>query len=105
MEDCNPGEVPMLPKLKLSRESNSPCVNATEYRSLVGSLMYLVNTRPDLAYSVGYVSRFMEEPHEEHLAGVKHILRFIAGTRQWGLFYSRKNGGHIELSIDLNSGL
>lgn len=92
MVDCNSCEVPMQAKLKLTKESNSPCVDATEYRSLVGSLRYLVNTRPDLAFSVGYVSRFMEEPHGEHLAAVKHIVRYIAGTIDWGLFYPRKTG-------------
>jgi hypothetical protein len=46
----------MQPKLKLRKESESAKVDATEYRSLVGSLRYLVNTRPDLAFSVGYVS-------------------------------------------------
>ncbi|WVZ98205.1 LOW QUALITY PROTEIN: hypothetical protein U9M48_043674 [Paspalum notatum var. saurae] len=89
--------IAILAGLKLSKESNSPRVNATDYRSLVGSLRYLVNTRPDLAFSVGYVSRFMEEPHEEHLAAVKQILRYIAGTRNWGLFYARRNGGSDQL--------
>ena len=92
MLECNACDVPMQAKLKLSRDSDSPRVDATEYRSLVGSLRYLVNTRPDLAFSVGYVSRFMEEPHEDHLAAVKHILRYIAGTRDWGLKYARKKG-------------
>jgi hypothetical protein len=92
MEECNPCEVPMQTKLKLSKESDSPRVDATEYRSLVGSLRYLVNTLSDLAFSVGYVSRFMEEPHEEHLAAVKHILRYVAGTSDWGLRYTRKKG-------------
>jgi hypothetical protein len=89
--DCNSCDVPMQAKLKLSRKDDSPCVDATKYRSLVGKLRYLVNTRPDLAFSVGYVSRFMEEPHMEHFAAVKQILRYIAGTRSWGLFYPRKN--------------
>jgi hypothetical protein len=92
MLECNACDVPMQAKLKLSRDSDSPRVDATEYRSLVGSLRYLVNTRPDLAFSVGYVSRFMEEPHEDHLAAVKHILRYVAGTRDWGLKYARKKG-------------
>ncbi|XP_062179406.1 secreted RxLR effector protein 161-like [Phragmites australis] len=80
----------MEPRIKLSKESSTPPVDATMYKRLVGSLRYLVNTRPDLAFSVGYVSRFMEEPHEDHLAAVKHILRYIAGTRDLGLFYARK---------------
>jgi hypothetical protein len=59
MSDCNPCKVPMETKLKLSKVSSSLLVNATLYRSLVWSLRYLVNTRPDIAYAVGYVSRFM----------------------------------------------
>lgn len=92
MSDCNPCKIPLEPRLKLSKESTSPPVEATMYRSLVGSLRYLVNTRPDLAFSVGYVSRFMEQPHEDHLAAVKHILRYIARTCGLGVFYVRKNG-------------
>lgn len=92
MAECNPCKIPMEPRLKLSKQSTSPLVDATFYRSLIGSLRYLVNTRPDLAYSVGYVSRFMEEPHMDHLLAVKHILRYIAGTCDWGLFYPRKKG-------------
>jgi hypothetical protein len=76
--------------LKLSKESSNARVSATEYRSLVGSLRYMVHTRPDLAFAVGYVSRYMEDPCEEHLVAVKHILRFIAGTVDWGLWYARK---------------
>ncbi|XP_072146532.1 secreted RxLR effector protein 161-like [Setaria viridis] len=65
-------------------------VDATVYRSIVGSLRYLVNTRPDLAFAVGYVSRFLEEPSEDHLVAVKHILRYVEGTKNWGLWFGRK---------------
>ena len=60
-------------------------VDATNYRSIVGSLHYLVNTRPGLAYYVGYVSRFTEPPREEHIVAVKRILRYVARTRGWGV--------------------
>ncbi|XP_062217634.1 secreted RxLR effector protein 161-like [Phragmites australis] len=75
-------------RLKLSKSSSSPPVDATLYRSLIGSLWYLVHTRSDLAYSVGYVSRFMEAPCEEHLIAVKRILRYVAGTRTLGILYT-----------------
>ena len=71
-------------KLKLLKEGMTPSVDATEYRSLTGSLRYLCNSRPDLAYAVGYLSRFMEAPREEHLAAVKWVLHYIAGTVHWG---------------------
>jgi hypothetical protein len=97
MSYCNPCKIPMEPKIKLSKENVSPLVDATLYRSLVGSLRYLANTRPDLAFSVGYVSRFMQEPHADHLAAVKHILRYVAGTSESGMFYQRGNGEELAL--------
>ena len=84
MATCNPCQVPMEARLKLSKFSTEPPVDATAYRSVVGSLRYLVNTRPDIAFAVGYVSRFLEDPRKDHLAAVKHILRYLAGTKTWG---------------------
>lgn len=92
MVGCNPSQTPMEPRLKLSKLSTSPCVDATDYRKIVGSLRYLVNSRPDLAFSVGYVSRFMEKPTTEHLAAVKRVLRYVAGTINRGCSYRRKKG-------------
>ena len=97
MEECNSSQVPMEPRLKLSKKSGASVVNATEYRSIVRSLRYLVNTRPDLAYSVGIVSRYMEAPTTEHLSAVKHILRYIKGTTNFGCVYTRDEGGKIKL--------
>lgn len=90
---CNPSCIPMEPRLKLSKASTAPAVDPTAYRSIVGSLRYLVNTRPDLAFSVGYVSRFMEKPTTEHLAAVKKVLRYIAGTLDYCCYYTRKKEG------------
>ncbi|XP_034604725.1 uncharacterized mitochondrial protein AtMg00810-like [Setaria viridis] len=66
----------------------NPCaeeVYATQYRCLVGSLRYLTHTRPDLAFSVGYISRFMQRPTMEHQQAVKRILRYVAGTLNYAL--------------------
>uniref|UniRef100_A0A453AK77 Reverse transcriptase Ty1/copia-type domain-containing protein n=1 Tax=Aegilops tauschii subsp. strangulata TaxID=200361 RepID=A0A453AK77_AEGTS len=90
MKDCNPSHVPMKPRLRLSKKSEAPAVDATEYRSVVRKLRYLTNTRPDLAYSVGIVSRFMEAPTTEHWAAVENILRYIKGTTNFGCVYLRK---------------
>lgn len=85
MVECNPYQVPMEPRLKLSKESTSPLVDATLYKSFVECLMYLVHTRLELAFSIGYISRFMEEKREQHFVAVKHILRYIAKTKSWGV--------------------
>jgi hypothetical protein len=92
MGSCNPCATPMEAKLKLSKESNLGSVDATTYRSLIGSLRYLLHTRPDLTYSICYLSRFMESPKFEHLTAVKRVLRYVAGTVDYGLLYPRGNG-------------
>ena len=67
MVGCNPAHMPMEEKLRLSRHSIAEEVDSMHYWQLVGSLRYLVHTRLDLAFTVGYVSRFMERPTVEHL--------------------------------------
>jgi hypothetical protein len=82
---CNPCHVPMEVCLKLSKQSTQPLVDAAAYQSIVGRLKYLVNTHPDLAFVVGYVSHFLEEPQEDNFAAVKKILCYVVGTYNWGL--------------------
>jgi hypothetical protein len=85
MTGCNPCHVPMEARLKLSKKSTQPLVDATTYQSIVGSLRYLVNTHPNLAFVVGYMSRFLEERQEDHLAVEKKILHYVEGTCNLGL--------------------
>lgn len=92
MEECKPVATPMELGMKLSRFEGGNQVNASNYRSLVGSLRYLTCTRPDIAYSVGIVSRYMEDPRHSHLKAIKRILRYIRGTESLGLLYSKANG-------------
>jgi hypothetical protein len=70
--------------IKLLPGKPEPVANATKYISIVGSLRYLVNSRPDLAFSVGMVSRFMETPNSEHWGGIKRIIRYVARTIELG---------------------
>jgi hypothetical protein len=79
-------------RLKLSKTSGEQAVDATEYLSLVRALRYRLHTRPDLTFPIGYLSRFMEEPHEDHLAAVKRVLRYIASTHDYGLFNTGSEG-------------
>ncbi|XP_066392351.1 secreted RxLR effector protein 161-like [Miscanthus floridulus] len=89
MTGCNLAHTLIEEKLKLSRESTTEEVDPTHYRWLIGSLRYLVNTRPDIAFIVGYMSQFMEWPMMEHLQAVKRILCYMAGTLDYGLHYGR----------------
>ncbi|CAH9083219.1 unnamed protein product [Cuscuta epithymum] len=90
MAECNPCCLPMEPRSKLNKYDGEPTINQTNYRSIIGSLRYLTNTRPDLTYSVGIVSRYMEAPTTAHLNVVKQILRYVKGTIDFGCVYKRE---------------
>lgn len=95
MEECNSVRNPMVPGNKLTKTGAGDEVNPTTYKQLVGSLRYLTATRPDLIYSVNLVSRYMESPTEQHMMATKRILRYIQGTRDFGIQY--KVGGEQKL--------
>jgi hypothetical protein len=89
MGGCNSAHTLMEERLKLSCYSEVEEVEVTQYQCLVGSLCYLVHTRSDLAFTVRYVSRFMELPMMEHQQAIKRILRYVVGTLYYGLWYER----------------
>ncbi|XP_062186667.1 secreted RxLR effector protein 161-like [Phragmites australis] len=88
----------MEAQLKLLKDSAVAEVDTTLYRSLVGSLRYLVHTRSDISFVVGYVSRFMENPRQDHLVTVKHLLRYISSTIDYGILYSKRGSGELCLT-------
>ena len=74
---------------KAATKTGAPC------REAVGALMHLTTaTRPDIAFAVGYLSRFMENPQEDHWIAVKRILRYLQGTKKHGICY--KPSGKID---------
>ncbi|GKC76997.1 hypothetical protein Tco_1127771 [Tanacetum coccineum] len=73
--------IPMDPGTRLTKITEGTMVNSTEYRSLIGCLRYLLHTRPDLSYSVGLLSRFMQEPREQHMKAIRQVLRYVKGTK------------------------
>ncbi|GKA74913.1 retrovirus-related pol polyprotein from transposon TNT 1-94 [Tanacetum coccineum] len=91
MEDCNATSYPMEKDLKLSKAEDEPEVEATQYQKVVGCLRYLLHTHPDLTYSVGMVSRYMQSPRESHARAIKQILRYLKGTTSFGIKYNRSN--------------
>lgn len=77
MEDCRPMSIPMITNWKKLHASDSSLVDPTLYRKLIRSLMYLVNTRPDICFAVNTLSQFMVEPRRVHWVVAKHILRYM----------------------------
>jgi hypothetical protein len=88
MDDCKPSPSPFQSGVKLVATCTSPKVDATLYRQLVGSLLYLTHTCPDLSFVVGLVSRYMQTPHESHWKAAKRIHCYICGTVQFKIHYS-----------------
>ena len=77
----------IVPGVKLMKDEERAKVNATMYKQLVGSLIYLTATRPDFMYVVSLISRFMASPTELHLQVAKRVLRYLKGIVDLGVFY------------------
>ena len=81
--------------LKLHSEEGPLCTDAEHYRSIIGKLNFLTNTRPDLSYAVQILSQFMPAPRQPHLQALHHVLRYIHGTVGQGILLN----GHNELKL------
>ena len=93
MKDCKPTPSPFQSGVKLSTTCTSPEVDSTLYRQLLGSILYLNHSHPDLSFVVGRVSCYMQNPHESHWKVAKIILWYIRGTIQFGIHYI--TGGNL----------
>ena len=102
MQDCKPASTPMEKGLKLSAKSDSPSVDGTTYRQLIGSLIYLSATRLDISFTVNYISRFMTAPKVDHWMAAKRVLRYVKSTSDYGLLYSRSSNPKLSGFIDSN---
>uniref|UniRef100_A0A2N9FP23 Integrase catalytic domain-containing protein n=1 Tax=Fagus sylvatica TaxID=28930 RepID=A0A2N9FP23_FAGSY len=100
MEKSNSVKNPIVPGVRLMKDEEGAKVNATMYKQLVGSLMYLTATRPDLMYVVSLISRFMASPTELHLQACKRVLRYLKGTVDLGVFYRKEGNGELMAYTD-----
>eukprot|EP00253_Pinus_taeda_P024063 PITA_24063 len=85
MTECNPLTTPMEQNLKLTSIEGKEFEHATKYRQLVGSLNYLSTTRPDISFVVRILSKFMQNPCEQYWSAAKRVLKYLNGTRDFGL--------------------
>eukprot|EP00253_Pinus_taeda_P012621 PITA_12621 len=79
----------MVTGCSLSANDESAAVHQPTYRSMIGSLLYLTGTRPDIMHAVGIVGRFQANPKETHLQAVKRIFKYLQGRQNYGLWYPR----------------
>jgi hypothetical protein len=83
-------QTPMTTNVKISSDLAGKPVDTSLYRSMIGSLLYLTASRPDISFSVGVCVRFQANPKESHLTAVKRIIRYVNDTLLYGIWYSRK---------------
>ena len=97
MSGCRPAKTPMESNLKLGEREKGTPVDTVRYQKLVGKLIYLSHTRPDIAFVVSVVSQFMHSPYEEHLDVIHRILRYLKITPEKGLFFKKNEQRGIEV--------
>ncbi|GKA59299.1 retrovirus-related pol polyprotein from transposon TNT 1-94 [Tanacetum coccineum] len=89
MDSSDPVDTPIVDQTKLDEDLQGKPVDATHYRSMIGSLMYLTSSRPDLVFVVCMCGRYQTWPIEKHLHVVKRIFWYLRGTPNMGLWYSK----------------
>lgn len=101
MSACQPVDTPVEEGLKLCVEVNQVPVDKGRYQRLVGRLMYLAHTRPDLAYALSIVSQFMHNPGEQHMNVVMRILRYLKSAPGRGILFTKNvDCQHVDAYTD-----
>jgi hypothetical protein len=92
MLECKSMYKTMETKLKLLIDASSELVDATMYRQIIGSLMYLMNTRLDICFSL---SQYLVEHRHVYIVAAKHLMRYPKGTLDFGLYYTRDHDSRL----------
>ncbi|KAK2437932.1 putative mitochondrial protein [Trifolium repens] len=88
MDNATHKRTPAPTHLKLTKDEKGISVDQSLYRSMIGSLLYLTASRPDITYAVGVCARYQADPKVSHLTQVKRILKYVNGTSDYGIMYS-----------------
>lgn len=93
---CKSSKVPMDPTLKLSKHEGDMLNNSSQYRRLVGRLLYLTITRPDITFAVHKISQFMAKPRKPHYAAALKVLHYLKNEPGKGVFFSAQSKLHVK---------
>lgn len=96
MVNCKPVMTPMAVNEKTLGCTDTELTDPLMYRSLIGKLLYLTHSRPDTCFAVSYLARFMSSPCNSHFTAAKRVVRYLACTKDFGLWFSRDNGGVLK---------
>ena len=89
LESANFVRTPMSPNVKLTVDLSGKSVDHSLYRSIIGSLLYLTASRPNISYSVGVCARYQANPKETHMTALKRIIKYVKTTTKFGAYYSK----------------
>ncbi|CAL2253986.1 unnamed protein product [Prunus armeniaca] len=92
LKDCKSVATPLAVNERLSKVDGSDLVDETLYRQMVGSLLYLTATRPEIMFAASLLARFMPNPTKKHMGTAKRVLRYIQGTISYGIAYEKGKG-------------
>ncbi|GKE62277.1 hypothetical protein Tco_1512644 [Tanacetum coccineum] len=102
MESRDPVDTPMVEKSKLDEDTQGKAIDPTHYRGMVGSLIYLKASRPDLTFYVCMCARYQAKPTEKHLHAVEKIFKYLKGTINRGLWYPKDSSIALTAYADVD---
>ncbi|GJY45225.1 hypothetical protein Tco_0434288 [Tanacetum coccineum] len=102
METCELADTPMAEKSKRDEDLQRKAVDPTPYRGMIGTLMYLTASRPDLVFAVCICARYQAKPTKKHLHAVKRIFRYLRGTINMGLWYPKDSCIALTAFVDVD---
>ncbi|GKC48201.1 hypothetical protein Tco_1065923 [Tanacetum coccineum] len=100
MDLSDPVDTPMVDRLKLDEDLMGIPVDQTRFRGMVGSLMYLTASRPDLVFAVCMCARYQAKPTKKHFEAIKRVFRYLKGTINMGLWYPKDNAMSLTAYAD-----
>lgn len=104
MTGCKLASVPLLVGIQYTVARGNLFDNADQYRRLLGRLLYLNFTRPDISYVVNHLSQFVHKPCDVHMDGAMQVLAYLKGTLHYGLYYKAKTGHFMQCYVDADYG-
>ncbi|KAK6149485.1 hypothetical protein DH2020_017010 [Rehmannia glutinosa] len=102
IEEGRTVSTPMATNVKIDIDEKGKTVDESKYRGMIGSLLYLTASRPDILHAVCLCARFQSNPKESHMSAVKRIFRYLKGTIQYGLFYPKNENFSLKGYSDLD---
>jgi len=100
--ECKPADTPIVQNHRLIEHTDQVPMDKVQYQRLVGKLIYLSHTRPNIAYAISVVSQFMHNPSKEHMNALIRILRYLKSSPRKGLMFSKNNHLDLEGYIDVD---